>query len=159
MKKTLLKLTTATFLVATMTQMAQAQMVLSVQGTNVEYMNENANGIGISWGFEKTLENKIYSSITFDIDYADIKNQALTGYSGNLKLGYSPLKDLNIYAIGSALTQSYNTTAYGFGYGGGISYNITNSIGLQAEYKTHTMTANSYEYDTSIATAGLKYSF
>ena len=79
MKKTLLKLTTATFLVATMTQMAQAQMVLSVQGTNVEYMNENANGVGISWGFEKTLENKIYSSITFDIDYADIKNQALTG--------------------------------------------------------------------------------
>ena len=159
MKKILLKLTIATFLVATMTQMAQAQMVLSVQGTNVEYMNENANGVGISWGFEKTLENKIYSSITFDIDYADIKNQALTGYSGNLKLGYSPLKDLNIYAIGSALTQSYTTTAYGFGYGAGASYNITKSIGLQAEYKTYAMTAESYEYDTSSLTAGLKYSF
>ena len=139
--------------------MAQAEMVLSAQGTNVEFMNEKANGVGISWGFEKTLENKIYTSITFDIDYADIKNQALMGYSGNLKLGYSPLKDLNIYAIGSALTQSYTTSAYGFGYGEGVSYDITKSIGLQAEYKTHTMTANTYEYDYSIATAGLKYSF
>ena len=156
MIKTLLKLTTATFFVATM---AQAEMVLSAQGTNVEFMNEKANGVGISWGFEKTLENKIYTSITFDIDYADIKNQALMGYSGNLKLGYSPLKDLNIYAIGSALTQSYTTSAYGFGYGGGVSYDITKSIGLQAEYKTHTMIANTYEYDYSIATAGLKYSF
>jgi opacity protein-like surface antigen len=156
MKKKLLKLTTATFLVATM---AQAEMVLSVQGTNTDFMGEKATGAAISWGFEKTLESKIYTSITFDIDYADIKNEALVGYSGNLKLGYSLLKDLNIYAIGSALQQSYTTTAYGFRYGGGVSYDITKSIGLQAEYKTHAMTANSYEYDYSIATAGLKYSF
>lgn len=156
MNKILLKLTTATFLVATM---AQAQMVLSVQGTSVDFMNEKANGISASWGFEKTLENKIYSSITFDIDYANLKNEALTGYSGNLKLGYSPFKDFKIYGIGSALQQSYTTTAYGFGYGAGVSYNITNSISLQGEYKTHNMTANSFEYDYSIATAGLKYSF
>ena len=122
-------------------------------GANQHKIEENTGtGIAIGWGVTKTTQNNLLLGVDFNLDYAsDIEGKSFSAYSGDVKLGYAFFNQkLGVYAIGSAMQQSYVNTGYGFGYGGGVSYKLLDSLSIICEYKTYSMTntASTYDYDS-----------
>ncbi|MEV9527052.1 outer membrane beta-barrel protein [Aliarcobacter butzleri] len=163
------KLTLAALAAATLTSAASAidihvgasSVDAGRYGSGIEYSigygwdnrDKQTNGTGFYWGG------------SFDLGMAQLDTEDLTNFSFDLKLGYSPVKDLAVYAIGSGAIQGIeDTNSYGFGYGAGVDYKISDSFAVAAEYKTYTMTPdiNGYagvDYDYDKIGVNLKYVF
>jgi opacity protein-like surface antigen len=116
-------------------------------GSGIEYSAGWAGsnldtGPGIFWG------------VGFDLGYAQLDTVDITSFSTDLKLGYSPIKDLAVFVIGTGMAQTIDSTnAYGFGYGAGIDYKFAEHFAIGAEYKTYTMTPDVGGY------AGVDYTY
>jgi opacity protein-like surface antigen len=115
--------------------------------------------IEIGYGVTSYI-NGLLAGVSFD--FAGLKTEKETTYNfgGDLKLGIT-LKDTSIYGIGALLSQSYNnSSAYGYGFGAGAEYKITNNFATALEYKSYNMTPESgIEYDFSATTIKMKYLF
>lgn len=82
----------------------------------------------------------------------------------DLKVGYSPLKGVDIYATGGFLVQSLEKdTGYGLGIGGGVSYNFAEKWNVRTEYKSYSMKTAasggnaSYDYATAGLSVGYRF--
>lgn len=134
----------------------------------IEAYKLTGQAISLGYGGSKVWENGIMAGITMDFLAGKIDlpsgstetKDTVYGISADLQVGYVPVKDLTIYAIGSGLEQSVqNLEGYGFGYGGGIEYAITKSFAVAAEYKTYNMTNKVGDYDYSEGGVNLKYTW
>lgn len=137
--------------------------------SSVEAMGESGTEYSLGFGWDNRDKMKSDTGFfwggSFDYGIADIKGEDLGTFTGDLKIGYTPLKDLAVYAIGSGAIQSYDSVnAYGFGYGAGIDYKISDSFAVAAEYKSYTMTPDidgvaGVDYDFDKVGVNLKYIF
>ena len=134
----------------------------------IEAYKLTGQAISLGYSGKKVWENGIMFGISMDFlagkidvpsESTDTKD-TVYGISADLQVGYVPVKDLTVYAIGSALEQSVqNLEGYGFGYGGGIEYAISKSFAVAAEYKTYNMTNKVGDYDYSASGINLKYTW
>lgn len=130
-------------------------------------------GQAVNLGYEgrKVWQNNVMAGagLDFQIGKADIgeNSENILTYTGNIKLGYVPVTDLAIYAIGTGGYQSWSTSGssdtsgLGFGYGAGIEYTIAKHFAVAAEYKKYSMKfeKTNVSYDYSTAGINLLYRF
>lgn len=115
----------------------------------------------LGYGVTKTFDNRVVFGVAFDLDAGKIESKSIYGLSGDLKLGYNVWDKLNIYAIGGYKIQDLDgVDGYGFGYGAGVEYSITEHIVTAIEYKTYHMDGRNYkDYDYDTVGLILKYRF
>ena len=115
----------------------------------------------IGYGVTKTFDNSVVFGVAFDLDAGNIESKKIYGLGGDLKLGYNVWDKLNIYAIGGYKIQDLNgVEGYGFGYGAGVEYSVTEHIVTAVEYKTYHMSGRNYkDYDYDTVGLILKYRF
>lgn len=133
---------------------------LGVLNFNMKDGDKGAN-FNIGYGVTKKFESGIIMGVSGDLEYTRIQRQGVYSLGGDLKLGYNVWDKLNLYAIGGYKIQNIDdTTGYGFGYGAGIEYPITQRVWASFEYKTYAMTCSDRnDYDFSTAGFKLKYTF
>ena len=129
-------------------------------GSGIEY--------SIGWGADSRnikKDTNFYYGANFDFGIAQVDVEDLLNYTFDLKVGYLITKEFSIYAIGTgAIQDTNNYESYGFGYGAGLDYKISDSFALSSEYKTYTMTPNingvaGADYDYKKVGINLKYLF
>ncbi|MDY0116902.1 MAG: outer membrane beta-barrel protein [Sulfurimonadaceae bacterium] len=140
-------------------------------GHSSKIMDNNAQFYTIGYGWDRTFENRLYVGGTFAFNFGSIdmrdeitlrtKSETITGYDVDMRLGYS-LERVDIFSIVGVAAQGFNnTTAYGFGYGAGISWRIDERWSLGTEYKIHRMTSNKlpgkYDYDVFVMRLGFRF--
>ncbi len=125
---------------------------------HAEYKGTNFN---LGYGVTKIFDNNVLFGVTVDSEYTSIKEKEIYSLSGDLRVGYNVLKKLNVYAIGGYKIETMeDITGYGFGYGIGLEYPITQHSAVAVEYKTYAMTSkNRSDYDVTIAGIKFKYLF
>ncbi len=78
----------------------------------------------------------------------------------DLKGGYSPFKNFSVFVLVAGAGQYIESNAaYGFGYGVGMDYMLTDSIILDVRYKTYSMKDALLDYDYDKAVASIRYKF
>lgn len=143
---------------------AESFLTLGVSQSDFKYVGERVseNTYQVGYGVEKTWRNNVYSSISFNFDYADFDSEYMLSYGGDLRLGAQLGAKYKIYAIGSAMQQAFSksTSGYGFGYGGGMQYDFTKNFAGYTDFKTYDMVeekGNDYTFDTLLV--GMKIKF
>lgn len=142
---------------------------IHIGASSVEAMGETGTEYSVGYGWNNRDKMKSDTGFfwggSFDYGIVDIKGEDLGSFTFDIKAGYTPIKNLSVYAIGSGAIQSYDSiNAYGFGYGAGADYKINDSFAVAAEYKTYTMTPDidgyaGIDYDYDKVGVNLKYTF
>lgn len=143
-----------------------AKTNISVGAASVEVGNMTGTGYDIGFGYGKYYDGGMYWGGEFFLEYADL-NVNVIGYAADIRLGYTPVntafKDFTLYGIGAAMYQSVDDRENsGFGYGAGLEYRITNTIGVNVDYKTFNMTPSNIrflDYDYTKTGVSVKYMF
>jgi len=124
---------------------------------------ESATGYDLGWGFNSYKDNGFFWGIGFDITLIPLENETVTGFGGDLRLGYTPEFNNHKIAVYGILTGQgqdiYGSQAYGFGYGAGASYRLTSWLETDVEYKTYSMTHEIVDYDSDTVALNLKFTF
>ena len=121
--------------------------------------SQRGSGFGISYGAFVVWKSGVFAAFDFGYAQADIDNDTVNNYGGDLKLGYS-YRDVALYLIGSGIEQScFGTESAGFGYGGGIEYIPFKHIGFGFDYKVYSMVSSKREYDFEVRKGYLKILF
>lgn len=148
----LTKLSVALIATLALTTGAAAQTEIGVTASQADIMGESATSYGVNWGYSNAGKQGFYWATQFSLESIQAEAESVIGYGGDLKLGYSVIDNLAIYAIGSGIGQDIaGGQGAGFGFGGGASYQVFKNMAVQAEYKTYSMTHESggeYDYDT-----------
>ncbi len=129
---------------------AQSIKLISIGLNQTTIHDQVGIGFNIGYGIQKTFSNDILVGIDFNYDQVKIENNIFNGYGADLKVGYK-YKDIIVYAIGSGVYQSYfHNDAAGFGFGGGVGYQLFKHFGITMDYKSYSMTSeiNNYDFDT-----------
>lgn len=139
------------------------QGVVGVVGYHTDGRWDNGFLLGISGEigggkikFDNTIVNATPTTPTTDITTLVLGT--------DLKIGYTLLKKLDIYATGGFVLQSLEKdTGYGLGIGGGLSYNFTEKWNVRTEYKSYSMKTAasggnaSYDYATTGLSVGYRF--
>jgi len=131
-------------------------------GTSTAMGSSSEMEYKLGYGVTKYFDSGIMAGVNFEVGLMNGEKENNYDYSGNVKVGFSPIKNGAVYGIGSAIYQSIGTeiSGYGFGYGAGVEYRITDSFAAAVEYKTYSMTLESgIDYDYDNTSAVLKYTF
>lgn len=131
-------------------------------GTSTVMNSSSEMEYKLGYGVTKYFESGIMAGVNFEVGLMNGEKENNYDYSANVKLGYSPIKNGAVYGIGSAIYQSIgtDTSGYGFGYGAGVEYRLTDSFAAAVEYKKYNMTLESgFDYDYDNTSAVLKYTF
>jgi hypothetical protein len=157
MKKTL----TAVAIIAILTTAANAAVRdIHISGGTSTIANETQPIYEIGYGVSAYFDSELMLGVDFNFGAANTTHDTTYNYGADAKVGFSPIKNASVYAIGSAMSQSYaNTTGYGFGYGTGIEYRFNNSFATAVEYKTYSMTSKVGDYDFDSSQLKVKYTF
>ncbi|MDD4950500.1 outer membrane beta-barrel protein [Sulfuricurvum sp.] len=148
----------ATAILATAANAAVKDIHLSGGTSTIDHATQPIYEIG--YGVSGCFDSGLMLGIEFNVGGANTPKETTYNYSGDMRVGFSPIKNTSVYAIGSAMTQSYkNTTGYGFGYGGGMEYRFNNSFATAVEYKTFSMTTKVGDYDFDSTQLKMKYTF
>lgn len=125
--------------------------------------NETKTMYSIGYEVVHIFDNRVVFGAGIDFDYANLNEGYVMGYGADFKLGYNIYKTLNLYALGSAKKQNFESdfNGYGFGYGGGVDFKISRNLGAAMEYKTYSMKTESLsgDYDFDIFSFSMKYLF
>jgi len=156
MKKTL----TAVAIIAILTTTANAAVRdIHVSGGTSTIATETQPIYEIGYGVSGYFDNSFMLGVEFNFGAANTTHETTYNYGADAKVGFSPIKDASVYAIGSAMSQSYaNTTGYGFGVGAGVEYRF-NAFATAVEYKTFSMTTKIGDYDFDSTQLKVKYTF
>ncbi|WP_418186818.1 outer membrane protein [Aliarcobacter lanthieri] len=137
---------------------------IGVSTANIE--GEDYAEFNIGYGVNGYF-NSFLLGTSFDFAYGTPKVNGksidVATASVDFRLGYGLFDNkLSIYAIGTGAFQGVDgTDGAGFGYGGGINYDITDNFAINLEYKTYDMKTGSstvnYTYEKS--NLNLKYRF
>jgi len=111
-------------------------------------------GSGMLWGFHNE-----YSFGTLSDD-ATNEDSTVSTIEFDLKAGFVPFKGFSVFALVAAAGQYIESdAAYGFGYGAGMDYALSESVILDVRYKTYSMKDTLLDYDYDKAVASLRYKF
>jgi len=154
------KLTLAVITILTLATSANAKIDIHVGTSKVKLAGESATAYNIGWGTNSHNENGFYWGTQFDISSIKLKDHNVTSFGGDLKIGYSFIKDLTVYALVGALGQDLRQgQGLGFGYGAGIEYKAFNNVSLNVESKSYAMSLEETDYDFDSLGLNLKYTF
>ena len=156
MKKTL----TAVAIIAILTTAANAAVRdIHISGGTSTIANETQPIYEIGYGVSGYFDSGVMLGIDFNFGAANTAKETTYNYGADMKVGFSPIKNASIYAIGSAMSQSYlSTNGYGFGGGAGVEYRF-NAFATAVEYKTFSMTTKIGDYDFDSTQLKVKYTF
>ena len=154
-------------LLATIAQATPTKMNVSVGVASVDVGEKSGTGYDVGFGYGKYYDGGMYWGGEFILEYADINAINIIGYAADIRLGYTPvntaLKDFTLYGIGAAMYQSVDDRENsGFGYGAGLEYRITNTVGVNVDYKTFNMKPSNIgflDYDYTKTGVSVKYMF
>jgi len=159
MTKKLIGCVTALMLTSTLN--ADKNYQLGVSTTDID--NYSGKEISINYGLDNakaTNRNGFYWGMEIGINYLNTDLGNGYGTNGDLLLGYSPTKNMSVYGIGSGLVQKINDVeAAGFGFGGGIKYDISEKYTVVLDYKKYTMTMSIGEYDYKKSSLSIQYNW
>lgn len=137
-----------------------------IGASSAKIFEKDYTEFNLGYGFNFNTQNNIHVGIAFDIAFGNVdlennKSAVVVTTGGDLKIGYALFENkLALYAIGSGAYQSVDSlNAVGFGYGGGVDYQITKNIALNVEYKTYDMTSKGADYTYEKINSNLKYTF
>lgn len=155
------KIVTAVAIIAIITTAASAAVRdLHVSGGTSTIANETQPIYEIGYGVSGYFDSGLMFGVDFNFGTANTTKETTYNYGADMKVGFSPIKNASVYAIGSVMSQSYaNTTGYGFGYGGGMEYRFNNSFATALEYKTFSMITKVGDYDFDSTQLKVKYTF
>ena len=166
--KTFWSLLFASFLATSLFASAKKQTFIFLGAYSAKIASEDATLYSLGYGWSRTFENELYLGGIFAFNFGKTEPKSIldeemrvSSYDVDLRLGYT-LESVDIFAIGAAVMQSVESvSAYGFGYGTGMAWQINERWSLGAEYKIHSMTPeNSLEkYDYKLFTTRIGYSW
>jgi hypothetical protein len=166
MKKEITKVALAaliTIVGASNTNASGLEKYVSVGGGSVEVAKESGTSGSVAFGGMGVFSNNVAMGTSVNFDYGSVNDDDFLSFDFDVKLGYSPISKLAIYGIIGVGGQNFDgVKAYGFGYGGGVEYRLTNSIAAAVEYKAYDMNPNSNSvdnYDYKKVGGYLKYYF
>ena len=132
---------------------------IHISGGTSSIANETQPIYEIGYGVSGYFDSGLMLGVDFNFGAANTTKETTYNYGADMKVGFSPIKNTSVYAIGSAMSQSYaSTTGYGFGGGGGVEYRF-NSFAIAVEYKTFSMTTKVGDYDFDSSQLKVKYTF
>lgn len=167
MKKIILGIATVALLSSSVS--ADGDIHLGV--SSVDIAETSGIEYNIGYGGSKTWDSGIYFGSTVQFAYADLGADALnesltaTTMTGDFKLGYS-IAGFTGYGLGGAAIQNladskYNS--YGFGFGGGLEYEIFEHMSLAAEYKSYSLSTSdgivSIDHDYTVTGLNVMYTW
>ena len=128
--------------------------------------NENMTEAIFGFGVDKIYDSGMIIGFHNEYSYGSVEDSSSNDKSGvstiefDLKGGYSPFKNFSVFALVAAAGQYIESdAAYGFGYGGGMDYALTDSFILDVRYKTYSMKDSIINYDYDKAVASIRYKF
>lgn len=128
--------------------------------------NENMTEAVFGFGVDKIYDSGLIIGFHNEYSYGSVEAGSSNDKSGvstiefDLKGGYSPFKKFSVFALVAAAGQYIaSDAAYGFGYGAGMDYMLTDSIILDVRYKTYRMKDVLLDYDYDKAVVSLRYKF
>lgn len=128
--------------------------------------NESMTEAVFGFGGDKIYDSGLIIGFHNEYSYGSVETGSSNDKSGvstiefDLKGGYSPFKNFSLFALVAAAGQYIESdAAYGFGYGGGVDYALTDSFILDVRYKTYSMKDTLLDYDYDKAVASLRYKF
>ncbi len=140
----------------------------------LEYSGETTLGYNLGIGSDVYMDNSLYMGFDFDLIFGKLNSEQVLGLGFDLNVGWEAVKGLALYGLIGVNTQSiYNSSEsifnnyYGFDYGAGVNYQISNSFAVDVKYKTSSMsyydhadTGHNYaDMDFSSIGINLKYIF
>lgn len=128
--------------------------------------NESMTEVVFGFGGDKIYDSGLIMGFHSEYSYGSIETGSSNDKSGvstiefDFKGGYSPFKNFSVFALVAGAGQYIESdAAYGFGYGAGMDYMLTDSIILDVRYKTYSMKDALLDYDYDKAVASLRYKF
>lgn len=132
---------------------------IHISGGTSTIANETQPIYEIGYGVSGYFDSGIILGVDFNFGAANTAKEITYNYGADMKVGFSSIKNASVYAIGSAMSQSYaNTTGYGFGGGAGMEYRF-NAFATAVEYKSYSMTTKVGDYDFDSTQLKVKYIF
>lgn len=137
-----------------------------IGATSASLENENMTEAIFGFGADKIYDSGMIIGFHNEYSYGSVGDSSSNDKSGvstiefDLKGGYSPFKNFSVFALVAAAGQYIESdAAYGFGYGGGMDYALTDSFILDVRYKTYSMKDSIINYDYDKAVASIRYKF
>ena len=128
--------------------------------------NESMTEAVFGFGVDKIYNSGLIIGFHNEYSYGSVETGSSNDKSGvssiefDLKGGYSPFKNFSVFALVAAAGQYIESdAAYGFGYGAGMDYMLTDSFILDVRYKTYSMKDTLLDYDYDKAVASIRYKF
>ena len=119
--------------------------------------NTRSTSYTIAFGATKYTDNSFLFGLALNLTKGDItlakKKESMYSFCTDIKAGYALFgQKVSLYALGSALSNSTRSQqSYGFGYGAGVGYRLSDNVALSLEYKTHRLSSDKvqdYDYET-----------
>lgn len=127
-----------------------------------ESMTEGVFGFGVDKIYSSCMLWGLHSEYSFGklSDDTTNENDMVATIELDLKAGFVPFRDFSVFALVAGAGQYIeNDGAYGFGYGAGMDYALSESIIFDVRYKTYSMKNTLLDYDYDKAVASLRYKF
>ncbi|MDD3856137.1 outer membrane beta-barrel protein [Sulfurimonas sp.] len=128
--------------------------------------NKSMTEVVFGFGGDKIYDSGLIMGFHSEYSYGSIEAGSSNDKSGvstievDLKGGYSPFKNFSVFALVAGAGQYIESdAAYGFGYGVGMDYMLTDSIILDVRYKTYSMKDALLDYDYDKAVVSIRYRF
>ncbi len=126
--------------------------------------NENMTEAVFGFGGDKIYDSGFIMGFHSEYSYGSVEagssndKSRVSTIEADLKGGYSPFKNFSVFALVAGAGQYIESdAAYGFGYGAGMDYALTESIILDVRYKTYSMKDALLDYDYDKAVVSLRY--
>ena len=149
------------FILAESILVAELRKDLYLGVSSAEVLKEKITSYNLGYSLNSYYDNSLYWGVNFDFAISKLVDENIFSYGSSLNLGYTPVNDLSIYIIGSAMLQNIgNSSGAGFGYGFGSEYIINEVFSIDIVYKTHRIVADKItNYDYDLLGINIKYSF
>ena len=169
MKKIVLTIFTTSLLASSLLATDKSAIYLNISNSELNSNSYTEFGFGQKINFN--TESKILFGLNYGLNFGQVESKLfnktklekidVTTIDFDIKVGYKVIKNLELFTLGSGSAQYINSNmAYGFGYGAGISYDITKKLEVTALYKMMNMNLDiGGSYDYTRTTAQISYKF
>ncbi len=171
--KKLIKMSLVTAIaVAGLTTSASAAKVSSLYiGSGIKMDSDSEMVHAIGWSTTDTKSSGLVLGMTLEAEYSKLDEVTTYGLAGEGKVGMNVTQNVDVYGIVGGKVESFRAdetdglNAYGFGFGLGAEYKLSDSMSVEAKYVTYSMTTaeddpiDNVDYDSSKAAVNLRYTF
>ena len=140
---------------------------ITIYSQNLTHNSAKSDGTSYNGGLAltKILGNNIMLSAGLNLEYTDTDESISPNHlflELEFKAGYQ-YKEITPYILGAikvktdVFTQDNSGDAVGYGFGGGVGYNISKNFNIFVEYKHYQMSQTLFDYDSDMYGVGIGF--